>query len=252
MKLQILSDTHHYDYDISEDADIVVHAGDFCNNLSGCLEFDSYCKEIGKTPIFVLGNHDYYGSDLYNTIKFFEDNPQYNCLYPGKEIKVGDYTFVGGTLFTNFRKATHTKSQFKLNKKVAEYYIRDFEQITINNGRHFVTAHEMLEVFNKTLSFINTYKDKDKTIVVTHFPPSLQCLDPYWGTHPDASRLNPYFINDIDIKGHKLWISGHTHTAVDTVEDGCRLMINPFGYPNEHGKNGYRSELLVDLKDIYE
>ena len=88
--------------------------------------------------------------------------------------------------------------------------------------------------------------------MITHFPPNLACLDPYWSVHPVASCLNPYFINDLDVSGFKLWLSGHTHTAVDTEVDGCRLVINPIGYPNEHYKNGYRDQLLINLDEIYE
>lgn len=60
-------------------------------------------------------------------------------------------------------------------------------------------------------------------------------------------KLNPYFINDLDIKGFKLWIAGHTHTSVDTVVDGCRLVINPLGYPPEQGKNGFRENLIIEV-----
>lgn len=252
MKLQILSDTHSFDYDFHSDADIIVHAGDFCNNLKGCLEFDEACRDEGKTPIFVLGNHDHYGSNIKSIKLFFKDNPQYNCLYPWRSIKVGDYTFVGGTLFTNFRKDSVSKKQFNANKEFAKEYVRDFEAIYRNHKGDVITPEDMIEEYEDTLDYINTFKGKDKTVVVTHFPPSLKCLDPFWGTHPTASGLNPYFINNIDVSGFKLWLSGHTHTAVEAFESGCQLLVNPFGYPNEHYKNGYRDQLLINLDEIYE
>ena len=62
------------------------------------------------------------------------------------------------------------------------------------------------------------------------------------------SPLNPYFINDIDLTGFAYWIAGHTHQAFDGVQNGCRI-INPLGYPNEHGQNGYRDGLLLELPD---
>ena len=251
MKLQILSDTHSFDYDFHSDADIIVHAGDFCNNLRGCLEFDEACRDEGKTPIFALGNHDHYGSSIKSIKRFFKDNPQYNCLYPGRSIKVDDYTFVGGTLFTNFRKDSVSKKQFKANKEFAERYVRDFEAIYRNQLGDVITPEDMIEEYEDTLDYINTFKGKDKTVVVTHFPPSLKCLDPFWGNHPTASGLNPYFINNIDVSGFKLWLSGHTHTAVEAFESGCQLLINPFGYPNEQGKNGFRNKLLIDLEEIF-
>lgn len=251
MKIQILSDTHTFDYELNSEADVIVHAGDFSNNLKGCLKFDKDVKALGKIPIFVLGNHDYYGSSIKATKRFFEQNPQYNCLYPGKTIEVGGYTFVGGTLFTNFRKDKVSKKTFKLNKNYAVNYVRDFESIFKNVLMQPLEPEDMVEEFNTTLEHIQTFKGKEKTVVVTHFPPSLKCLDPYWGVHPTASVLNPYFINDLDVSGFKLWISGHTHTAVDDSDSGCRLLINPYGYPNEHGTNGFRNKLLLDLNEIY-
>ena len=62
MKLQILSDTHNSKYSISEQADVIIHAGDFSNRLSGTIEFAEKCKSLNKKFIFVLGNHDYYSS----------------------------------------------------------------------------------------------------------------------------------------------------------------------------------------------
>ena len=64
MKIQLISDTHTYDYDISPEADVIVHAGDFSNNLRGCLDFVDICKSQNKEYVFCLGNHDYYGSVL--------------------------------------------------------------------------------------------------------------------------------------------------------------------------------------------
>ena len=100
MKLQILSDNHTFDYVIHPDADIVAHAGDFSNNLRGCLDFVEVCEDAGKEHIFVLGNHDYYGSAIDSVKAFFKDHPEYNCLMPEVPITIGDYT-LGGTLFTN-------------------------------------------------------------------------------------------------------------------------------------------------------
>lgn len=82
--------------------------------------------------------------------------------------------------------------------------------------------------------------------MLTHFPPHPACTAPQYADSP----LNPYFINQIDVAGFDCWIAGHTHQAVDTVQDGCRLIINPLGYPNEYGQNGYRDGLLLELPDL--
>jgi Icc-related predicted phosphoesterase len=117
----------------------------------------------------------------------------------------------------------------------------------IGNDNRTITADDYIALFKRYHQNIMQFKGQDNVIVITHFPPHLACLDPYWGNHPVASTLNPYFINDLDVKGFNLWISGHTHTSVDTIVDGCRLVINPLGYPQEQGKNGFRENLIIEV-----
>ena len=254
MKIQLLSDTHGFDYDISEEADVIVHAGDFSNSLRGVVDFAEYCQDMGKDYVFALGNHDYYGSNIYGTINYLKVNHPNNALLFDNSITIKGYTFVGGTLFTNFRanKAQYDAPlTFDENKSNAETWVYDFSKILIgdgNKGERTVVADDYVTLFNKYYNNILKYKNKKNVVVVTHFPPHLACLDPYWGTHPTASVLNPYFINDLDVKGFKLWLSGHTHTAVDETVDGCRLVINPLGYPQEQLKgNGFIPHKIIEL-----
>lgn len=81
--------------------------------------------------------------------------------------------------------------------------------------------------------------------MLTHFPPHPACIAPQYADSP----LNPYFINDIDLNGFAYWLAGHTHQAFDGEQDSCRIIINPLGYPNEIGQNGYRDGLLLELPD---
>lgn len=249
MKIQLLSDTHGFDYDLSNEADVIVHAGDFSNSLRGAVEFAEACQSIGKDYAFALGNHDYFNSNVKDVWKYFLDNG-YNILTPDNTIEIQGYTFVGGTLFTNFRANRllyQRPVQWDENKRTAQAWVHDFSQVLTSKPDRLVTPEDYVTFFNMHYNNIMKYKNKENVVVVTHFPPHLACLDPYWGNHPTASALNPYFINDLDIEGFKHWFSGHTHTAVDSVVDGCRIVINPLGYPQEHDKNGYRSNLLIEV-----
>lgn len=249
MKLQVFSDTHNSEYQLSKDVDLIIHAGDFSNRLSGAIEFAETCKNLNKNFIFVLGNHDFYCSNYNLVVDFLRENYPQNALLDDNHIKIQDKIFVGGTLFTNFRSNTTLTSPTALLqfKKDAEQSIYDFDQIMISSDNRPITADDYITLFQLYHQNIMQFKGQDNVIVITHFPPHLACLDPYWGNHPIASALNPYFINDLDIQGFKLWISGHTHTAIDTIVDGCRLIINPLGYPQEQGKNGYRENLIIEV-----
>lgn len=250
MKLQILSDTHNSDYTLSQEADVIIHAGDFSNSLDGAITFAESCQKINKDFIFVLGNHDYYNSNYENIMDFLKQNYPDHALRDNHCIQIKDKTFVGGTLFTNFRANTVAQTSpsiWQQYKKDAELCIYDFQQIMTGQENRPITADDYVILFQKYYNNIMKYKNKKDVVVVTHFPPHLACLDPYWGHHPVASALNPYFINDLDIRGFKLWISGHTHTAIDTIVDGCRLVINPLGYPQEQGKNGFKDILIIEI-----
>lgn len=248
MKIQLISDTHGFDYNIAEEADVIVHAGDFSNSVRGVVNFANICKKANKDFVFALGNHDFYTTDLNYTIDFIKTNYPNNALLFDNSITIKDKTFVGGTLFTNFRANVieHTDPlQWSKNKNIAQGCVYDFVQIQYK-GR-LITADDYVTLFNLYYNNIMKYKNKKDVVVVTHYPPHLACLDPFWANHPSESGLNPYFINDLDVKGFDVWLSGHTHTAVDTVVDGCRLVVNPLGYRNEQALNGFRNNLIIEV-----
>ena len=184
--------------------------------------------------MFVLGNHDFYGEHL-------DELPREliaagaPLLTANRPLEFGGYTFVGGTLFSNFRLPWVNKKQFRENLALARRNIADFS-----------TSPQAKRRFDAQLNFIEHFRHRARTIVLTHFPPHPACTAPQYADSP----LNPYFINQIDVAGFDCWIAGHTHQAVDTVQDGCRLIINPLGYPNEYGQNGYRDGLLLELPDL--
>ena len=86
------------------------------------------------------------------------------------------------------------------------------------------------DVFYEELKFIF---QSPSEIVVTHFPPSLQCVAEKF----KGNLLNSYFCNNLDQmimdSNKKLWICGHDHNRFDFVIGNCRIVENSIGYPNE-------------------
>ena len=112
MKLHLLSDTPH------PEADLIVHAGDFGNGRSGAQAFQAACRRAGKPCLFVLGNHDYYGENIDELPRelIAADAP---LLTENRIIEFGGWTFVGGTLFSNFRRHRVSAKQFRENAALA-------------------------------------------------------------------------------------------------------------------------------------
>jgi hypothetical protein len=46
----------------------------------------------------------------------------------------------------------------------------------------------------------------------------------------------------------QLWLHGHLHCAFDYVKDGCRVVANPLGYKRNGEQEGYRPDLLIDVR----
>ena len=248
MKIQLLSDTHHSPYFLDENADLIIHCGDFGNGLAGAIDFHRRCKALGKPYVFVLGNHDFYHSNIQETYDEIK-RLKLNCLFENEIFEFSGWTFVGGTLFSNFRQNTATPLEHEQYKAVANNGVADFQLIydysANGKGERIVKAADYIAFFERQLAWINQFLGKPKTVVITHFPPSTACQDPQF----TGSLLNPYFINDIDVSGFNYWFSGHTHSAFNLLHQGCQLVINPLGYPHEQGRNGFIPDLLIELPD---
>lgn len=241
MQIQFLSDTHGYNYfNISSEADVVVHGGDADDGPECLLEFIKQCKELNKPPIITPGNHDYWHHNIEDVIELLRSCGGY-VLDDQNNFELNGYTFVGGTLFSNFRQ--NTKDSWVVDQyREACSRLGDFYKIYSQDDS--VTPEVYTTLFNKTLNNINKFRHKDNVIVVSHFPPKPLCASPLFDAE---SNISAYFTNDIDLSGFKTWLFGHTHYNIDQVVQGCRLISNALGYPHELSGNPFQNSLLIEV-----
>jgi Icc-related predicted phosphoesterase len=73
---------------------------------------------------------------------------------------------------------------------------------------------------------------EEKTVVVTHFAPSLRSADPRYGINPGTAG----FCNALDdlLPQAQLWLHGHLHCPVDYKVAGSRVVANPLGYARKN------------------
>ena len=244
MKIQLLSDTHGSPYTLHPEADVIAHAGDFGNGLAAMRQFQAACNEAGKPYVFVLGNHDYYHENMSDVRLQLRDEPY---LRAGKTVQINGWTFVGGTLFSNFRQHQVSAEQFEQNCHLAQVSVADFayifDYLPNSQNERRSTPEDYVHLYNEEWAWIQRFRGAANTIVLTHFPPNAACTAPQFAESP----LNPYFINDVDLTGFAYWFAGHTHTAMDANIQGCRVVINPLGYPDEIGRNGYWDGYLIEV-----
>lgn len=247
LKIQIFSDTHSdlSRVRINPDVDIIANAGDFTKREDGfnqIMKFVELCDMHGKPHVINLGNHDYYGSvyreDLLEKLK----SNKVNVLYKDNPFVFNGWNFIGDTLFSGFNLRNY---DHELSKKLAQIYVNDFNLIKMKNG-DFFTAEACLSEFNEQWAYIQKYRGQKNTVVMTHFPPCIECIHPAFTNHP----LNPYFINDLDLSGFSHWICGHTHATSRLMSNGCKVFINASGYTGAGEREclDFESNFIIEVE----
>lgn len=226
MKIQLLSDTHSdlSRFRINDDADIIAHCGDFTkgykDSVKHIIEFTDLCEENDKPYVLVFGNHDYYGYNYRDELLKELDEYGINYLTVGKVFDFKGYRFIGDTLFTEF----NLYFTPDLSSKIAEAYINDFKNIFVNDKN--IDSKFMIKEWYDQYSWINTFRNVENLIVLSHFVPSkIMIQEQYKG-----NELNPYFINDLNLYGFKTWLCGHSHFTGHFKNHGCDIHINASGY----------------------
>lgn len=222
-------------------AHALVLAGDNHNAMWLALYLREVAEYLGIPIIAVLGNHEYYRSDIDKVkadLAGAEIHPLVHIL-DGRtvtlELDSETVRFIGATLWTDYKvnedrtgmsqAAAMTKAQFSLN---------DHSVIT-KDGRRFM-PEDALALHRTERAFIESAlaeADDVTTVVVTHHAPSVRIEDQY-----KATPLSPCFASNLealmmDETAPQLWIHGHTHEDSDVIVGRTRIVSRQRGYPGE-------------------
>ncbi len=248
LKLQILSDLHlesrAYTLVKAPGVDVIVLAGDLAAP-SALGRLHNLLLSTGDMPVVVVaGNHDRYHDDFYAPLftKMVNRFPNVRLLN-NSFADIDGVRFVGGTLWSDFSLADDKEAAFVQ----ARNGISDFQLVTIQDGdgyRYIVPA-DLVADHARCVEAIETHANK-RTVVVTHFLPLAQSIDPQFAGSP----LNPYFASDcsrtLDRVKPVLAIHGHTHCSCDYMYGPTRIICNPRGYTARENPK-FDSQLTVEI-----
>ena len=248
MKLHVLSDIHieFEDFEPPETrADVVLLAGDIHVGEKGLAWARS---RFPSTPVlYVLGNHEYYGQALpKHTERMKKLSQGTNCqVLENDRVVIGDVTFLGCTLWTDFRlfgdpriagyEATQKMTDYRKIRVSPEY--RRLRSVD-TAGEH----HKSRRWLEKELDRCN----RSKTVIVTHHAPSTKSFSGDYS----GDLLSAAYVSELDdfvsSCGVPLWIHGHLHSPSDYTLGNTRVLCNPRGYPDESNPQ-FVPNLVVDL-----
>lgn len=254
MKIKLWSDLHlefnpfYFEGSVEDLTETtLVLAGDIGMNKASFYSFLQYCSEDFKYVIYVIGNHECYGTTEAHMLKLIrESTKEYDNFFVlhNEAIMLDGVKFIGSPLYAN----TEFQPQYIRDIK---YGIADYMRISIegDDGLRFLNPHDTYKAHQKAMIFIESELQLDqgyeahagqkentvKTVVVTHWNPTHLLTDKKYVGSP----LQNYFCNNDEYLMQyyeiDLWLFGHTHQVLDVQDErfyGTRVVSNARGYGN--------------------
>ena len=267
------------------DADLLVLAGDIGSYQNGSrlatlgdstfgLARFSPLKNWPVPVVYIPGNHEFDGLDFDHTyaqlrqictdlgIVWLERQSLTGAeiLVKLQETALSEIRFLGTTLWADFdalgpqpgtaRAAAPgaLADQLECRRKAysaANWYLNKVQ--TTRKGQVWL-AEQMREEALNCQAWLRNELAKPfagKTVVITHFAPSLRSGDPRYGQTPGTAG----FCNSLDdlLPQADLWLHGHLHSPSDYQAGRCRVVANPLGYAKKKEQGGFLPQCVVDV-----
>jgi len=269
MKIAVASDLHleFGDLDIAnnDNAEVLILSGDIC--VAADLDMrDSRQTEMGfararserfheffercaaRFPhvIYVMGNHEYYHSDLATELNEVRRKLAHlpNLYVLEREIKViNDVTFIGGTLWTDMNNLDsltlyHMRTMmndFRVisNSSVPVHFRTQEGEFKTRVGKF--SPEDAVQEHVKMKEYIQSVVQGNhdtKYVVVGHHAPSRRSTHEMYAHDTImnggySSNLDEFIEERPQIR---LWTHGHTHHPFDYMIGETRVVCNPRGY----------------------
>ena len=226
--------------------------------------------------LFVPGNHEYDGLDFDEAhARLRETCERLGITWLEREVvQVGGVRFVGTTLWSDFDAlgplagrmpqapppAHAVPSGYTLQLaarekafRAANHYLR--KTGTVRGGQPWLAeaVREQALLCQRWLADALSPAPHasapppatHRTVVVTHFAPSLRSADPRYGLTPGTAG----FCNALDdwLARAQLWLHGHLHCPIDYTHRGCRVVANPLGYAGKGEQLRFEPTLTLEV-----
>ena len=234
---------------------VLVLAGDICpyRHKSTLLNFLRNASAQFSHVLYVLGNHEFYGygslTDGYEIVRRMIREAMLDNVHllEQDQYSIGNITFIGATLWTNYR----NRNPFVM--EVARAQMVDHVQI-LGKTDELILPDEIYEAHTKSNAYVwetvakamhHDQSAVQRVVVITHHGVSLRSIHPRYQGDP----LNDAFVSDLsenilDTQPH-LMLHGHVHDHFDYKIGDTRIIANPRGYPGE--KTGWDENFVIEI-----
>jgi predicted phosphodiesterase len=274
MKIQLMSDLHlevdpGFVPQPAPGADVLVLAGDI-GALPGTTlaahgaadaHLTRFSPQLGHWPVpvfYLPGNHEYDGADFDDTHSFLRALcADLGIVWlEGATHVLHGARFIGSTLWADFDALSDrpdgAPGAYAYNLRMRERAMRAadhfLEHARIRRHGRLFDAQAMRAESLACQTWLRAELERPfpgRTVVVTHFAPSLRSHDPRFGLVPaTAGFCNALEALCVDVD---LWLHGHLHCPSDYRIGHCRVVANPLGYAAPGEQAGFHPTLVVEL-----
>ena len=258
MKLQLLSDLHleteAFEPQPAPGAELLVLAGDIDSSWAGFERFAGWPVPV----LFVAGNHEFDGRELdaaWPALRAIARQLGWTLLECGSTVLTDRggqrLRFVGSIRWSDFDLFGAQKQAAAM--RAAAYFMKLMQ--ATRHGQAFDAAGVREEALACRAWLAEELRQPaqgrwDKTVVVTHFAPSVRSADPRFGLQPGTAS----FCNaDDDLLPYAdLWLHGHLHCRHDyRVERRAgaptRVVCQARGLADKGEDRGYEADKLIEV-----
>ncbi|HWK83153.1 MAG TPA: metallophosphoesterase [Caldimonas sp.] len=256
MRLQLLSDLHleteQFDPERAPGAELLVLAGDIDSHWVGLERFAGWPNPV----VFVAGNHEFDGRDLDTAMPALRQR----CLDLGITPLERESLVVSDARGRRIRIVATTRwSDFDLYgiagrakaMRAGEYFAALMQ--TTHGGEPFdaeaIRAEALVCRAWLEAELMRPPGDWERTVVITHFAPSLRSADPRYGHRSGTAS----FCNADDdlIPRADLWLHGHLHCAhdyhVSRAGGSTRVVCNSRGHERNGEAEAHQPLLVLEV-----
>jgi len=248
MRIQFLSDLHieFEDFIYEEnDFDVVILAGDIHVKGHGVRWAKHNIQD--KPVLYVPGNHEFYGKAYPKHIDTLKEEAAGSNVHilERDTLEIDGVFFLGCTLWTDFE----LHGDPRITGHECQQLMNDYKKIRVSPNYSKLRSIDVANIHRSSRQWLETELDKlknEKVVVITHHGPSMSSL-------PDFRREEVHsaaYVSNLDglIKqfSPSYWVHGHLHNSSDYEIEGCRVVCNPRGYPEEPN-NSFDQEKHIEI-----
>ncbi len=225
------------------EAEILILAGDVIP-LGKDLENEEYFDLLSysfKEIYWLLGNHEYYHSDISqsNSFKNMKVKPNIHIV-SNDIIRLNDSNLIFSTLWSKISPT---------NELFIKSHLSDFSLIKVGGDAFRPKQYNILH--QQSINFLEEsliYLKGQKNIVITHHVPTFFNYPPYFRNSP----LNEAFVTELSyfIEDHQpeAWIYGHSHINTPEFKIGrTRMITNQLGYVDLEENKTFKLNAVVKI-----